>query len=157
MAEVNYYLYDNIEEITGYSMSLVNTVLMSYNILNFGHNPADLTTYQRKIISPRYRRESFPEYRKYFRERDVLIPEINSFRTIIEVTDAFLEKLPSMINLYLETQEKRQQEQDVINEENNKNMMKALAALRLKQEKEREAIKKREAEWDLAHGKKVNK
>lgn len=157
MAEVNYYLYDNIEEITGYSMNLVNTVLMSYNILNFGHNSADLTTYQRKIISPRYRREFFPEYKKYFRERDVLIPELNSFRSIIEVTDAFLEKLPSMINEYLESQEKMKEKQAKIEEENNRNMMKALAALREKQQREREAIKKREEEWDLAHGKKVNK
>lgn len=152
---IRYFKYEDIGKIIGRDIRDVTRVLEAFDIISYGNDPTDLTTFRIKIISESYRHSEPDNYRRYFRERSMKMDN-GLHRNSIEVTKEFIEALPALFTSYEDTMNKLNETQNKINNENEASKLKALSRLREKQEAERITRLQREKEWQETNGKKVD-
>lgn len=116
--ELKYFDYNDIGEILGCSMSKVNKVLFSYDILTQGNDRNDLTLFRVNIISPRFIMENRDLYKKFFRESFVKPKNGGRVKYKLEVTEEFLGYLLALFDSFEKFEQEEAERQEKIKAEN---------------------------------------
>lgn len=116
--EVEYFDYNDIGKILGCSMSKVNKVLFSYDILTQGNDRTDLTLFRVNIISPRFIMENKELYKKFFRESFVKPKNGGRAKYKLEVTEEFLGYLLALFDSFDKFEKEESERQEKIKAEN---------------------------------------